>query len=420
LCLIPALYWGGVVLFALWNARSYASEVPQLLRYVVAPGLLAVMFLAVGLFGSRVNRVRLGGTGIALLLALFAYEVRLEGQYVSALLGLTNMPSRALMRKMGVAHAMPPAHTLAKLNREMGVQQLDAAVLSGMPWERVLLCSHDGRAIIYQADRYGFRNPDTVYNRPVDRLMVGDSFVEGICLPDGMDLVSQVRALGTNVVGIGIRGAGPLLELAMLGRFGPVIRPRQVVIVFYEGNDWDNLGHEVKYPWLRGALGPNARFGSATMSEMAKDKAEAIIANWTVDDRSRASLALARANLLRNSLALHQTWTQLGLGYPKAAREMPVYDRIVMRSKALVTAWGGQLVILYVPQTSRFIGLFPHGFVYDRIRDRVAMAASRNKVPMIDLSPHFAAAPDPLALFASDGHLSVRGARVAATALTAL
>lgn len=415
--LTPAFYTAGIVLFALTDFKDYAGEAPQLLRYVVVPGLVTAIFVAVALFGSRSSRLMLGGMGIAILLGLFAFEARLESGYASAVVDLTHMPSGDVMQRLGVAEGLPPAHTVKKFNREAGVTRTEDAVLSGVPGKRVLLCSAEGRPVIYQADRYGFRNPDEAYDRPIDRLLLGDSFVEGVCLPDGQSLVDQVRARGGNVVGLGTRGAGPLLELAMLGRFGPAIRPKSVVIVFYEGNDWENLGHETAYPWLRGITKADTRFGPAVMPEAVRDRMAATIQDWEGRARPSTFGVLAKANFVRNSLALHQTWAQLGLAYPKAARDIPIYDRILARSKAMVEAWGGRLAILYVPQTSRFTGLLPHGFVYNEIRDRVTRSASKSGIPVIDLSPVFERAPERLALYGPDGHLSARGARVAAGTL---
>lgn len=417
LCLTPALYTAGIVLFALTDVGDYAGELPQLLRYIVVPGLITALLVAVALFGSRPSRLMVGGTGIAILLGLFAFEARLEKGYASAVVDLTHMPSGDMMHRMGVAEGLPPAHTIKKLNRETGIMRTEDAVLSGMPGKRVLLCSAEGRPVIYQADRYGFRNPDGVYDRPVDRLLLGDSFVEGVCLPDGQSLLDQVRARGGNVAGVAMRGAGPLLELAMLGRFGPVIRPKSVVIVFYEGNDWENLAHELAYPWLRDVTKADTRFGPAMMPEAMRGRMAATIQDWEGRARPTTFGVLAKANFVRNSLALHQTWAQLGLAYPKAARNIPIYDHILARSKAMVEAWGGRLAILYVPQTSRFTGLLPHGFVYNEIRDRVTSSAAKSGIPVVDLSPVFERAPERLALYGSDGHLSARGARVAADTL---
>jgi hypothetical protein len=417
LCVVPALYCGGCLLFALWNASTYAAAWPQFLRYVAAPGLLFALFMGVALFGSRVGRVTLGGMGIALLLGMFAFEARMEGRYAAALEELADVPSALWMTQEGVAQGLPPARTPRRLNDDMRVARLQDATLSGVPDARVMLCSRGDQAVVYRADRYGFRNPDAIHDAPVDRMLLGDSFVEGICLPDAQDLVGRARALRPATVGLGIRGAGPLFELAMLGRFGPVIRPKWTVIVFYEGNDWENLEHELRFGWLDDALDKHPRFGPAIMPAAQRAGIERMLATWDAGGPVEATLELRKSNLLRNTLALHQTWTQLGLGYPKVAPTMPVYGDILARTRAIAAGWGGRVALMYVPQTSRLIGLFPDGFVYDEIRDQVTAAAARNGIPMIDLSPAFAADPHRLSLYGHDGHFSERGAALAASVL---
>jgi hypothetical protein len=125
------------------------------------------------------------------------------------------------------------------------------------------------------------------------------------------------------------------------------------------------------------------------------------------------------AHIPRNLFALHQTWTQLGLGYPKAASEFPEYTRILVRSKAIAAAWGGKVVLAYVPQTSRLIGLFPDQFVFDQVRNKVRAAARRSGIPMIDLTPVFLRQPRPITFYAADGHLSGSGAALAARSIDA-
>lgn len=417
LCVVPAFYCGGCLLFALWNWHSYATAWPQFLRYVAAPGLLLALLMGVALFGSRIGRVMLGSIGIAILIAMFAFEARMEGRYAAALEDLGDAPSGQWMEAAGVANNLPPGRTPQKVNDDLGVLRLEDAVLSGVPGAGVLLCSHDGVPIVYRADRYGYRNPDSVHDRPIDRMLLGDSFVEGICLPEAEDLVAQARALDPATAGVGLRGAGPLTELAVLGRYGPVIRPKWVVIVFYEGNDWENLAHELRYVWLRGSLARDARFGPAIMPQALRERFEQVVRRWNEGAAVEAPLALRKTNLLRNTLALHQTWTQLGLGYPQVAPDLPVYGHILARARSIAAAWGGHVALMYVPQTSRLIGVLPDGFVYDQVRRQVMRAAANNAIPLIDLSPAFTAAPHRLALYGHDGHFSARGAALAASML---
>jgi hypothetical protein len=59
------------------------------------------------------------------------------------------------------------------------------------------------------------------------------------------------------VLNLGIRGVGPLNELAVLKEYGPFLRPRRILWVFYE-NDLDDLHLEKDNPRLLNYLGkPN-------------------------------------------------------------------------------------------------------------------------------------------------------------------
>ena len=419
LCLVPAAYVLGVAAFALYNSHQYATALPQFLRYIAVPALLFAVLVGVAIFASRGTRVAVGSAGIAVLLALLAFEFVLQLSAFSAISGLIATPNIERIKAEGVIHGLPPSGTPKKLSRLLGVTTLADGIVSGIPGERVLLCGVGGHQVIYRADRYGFRNPDTAYDRPVGTMFLGDSFVEGICLPDGRDLVGRFRAAHPDTVGIGIRGAGPLLELAMLGRFGPVIRPKRVVVVFYEGNDWENLDHELRRPWLVPALGDKPDFGPAIMPAATIDRTRPILSQWFAT-RPPGALAVVRgAHIPRNLLALHQTWTQLGLGYPKAAPELPEYDHILKRAKAIAAGWGGEIVLAYVPQTSRLIGLFPSQFVFDQVRDKVRAATTANGIPMIDLTPAILRSPSPISLYGGDGHLGETGAELAAKSIDA-
>lgn len=417
LCLIPALYCLGIVAFALANFDRYASATPQQVRYVIVPGLLFMAFAGVAVLCSRVTRAQVGGIGVAVLLGLFAFETKLQLASFAAIRGLVATPPADWMVARGLTRGLAPSKTARKLNRRLGVTDLPDAVIGGIPGERVLLCGKRGRPVIYTADRYGFRNADAIYDRPINTVLIGDSFVEGICLPDGKDLVGRLRANQSGTVGLGTRGAGPLLELAILGRFGPHIRPRHVVMVFYEGNDWENLSSELREPWLRAALSDTAVFGPAVLPQATIDRTRPILADWTTARQARAIDILKRTHMTRNFLALHQTWSQLGLAYPEVAPDKPEYAQILARAEDIADDWGGKTILVYLPQTGRLRGVLPGQFVFDQVRERVLSAARDSGVTVIDLTPIFLAQERPTALYAEDGHLSRLGADLAADAI---
>ena len=411
-CLVIASYFAVSVGFALLNADEFASALPQFIRYVLAPGALALALCLVAFFA----RARTVGIVTALmasvLVSLFVFEAAMTRRTYSSVAGMVSIPDAEWMRRAGLDHALPPSRTAKGLNASLGISQLQDALLGGMPNARVLLCTGNGQPIVYRADRYGFNNPDRLYDPPVDLMLVGDSFVEGICLPQESNLVSQARAVVPATIGLGHRGAGPLMELAMLGRFGPLIRPRIVVLVFFEGNDWENLETERKTGYLRQALVPGQDFGTPRPDSAVQRRSQALIAAWIAGDKPALVDVVQRTNSARNFFALSHAALAMGVAYPKAASDQPDFQSLLERARAIVRSWGGELVIFYIPQADRFQGLLRRDFVYDQVRTRVIAASRAARVPLIDVTPIVGATGSPQSLYDRGGHFSEIGARL--------
>src|SRR3546814_9539010 len=81
-------------------------------------------------------------------------------------------PNLDWMRRERADKGLPPSRTAKGLNVALNVKELPSAVLSGIPYKRVLLCSQNGKPIFYDADRFGFNNPDGVYQRPAEILVL--------------------------------------------------------------------------------------------------------------------------------------------------------------------------------------------------------------------------------------------------------
>lgn len=250
--------------------------------------------------------------------------------------------------------------------------------------------------------------------------MLGDSFVEGLCLPEGAGVIGQLRErIAGAVVNTGSRGAGPLFELAVLGRYGPLFRPRTTLMAFFEGNDWENLEHEAGVGWLARAMAPGADFGPPGWTPADLQAAEPVIAGWWAAGAASVEELFRRKSMLRNYLALANTAQVLGLHYPKAMAPNPRYAPLLRRAAEMTQGWGGRLVLVYIPAHDRFAGLFPHAFVNEDLRRMVQDAAAAAGLDMIDLTEAFARHPDPRSLYAPDSHFSARGAALAADEIAA-
>ncbi|RVP52447.1 SGNH/GDSL hydrolase family protein [Sinorhizobium medicae] len=413
-CVLPALYLLLSPVYALLNYDLFAAEAPHFVRYVVIPGLLAACFLVLGLFARPNLSILAGVCGSSILLGLFLFEAMHTVTAVSVRLGMFGQLSEAQAETLRRNDNMVPGFTLRYLNRVSGTDELPEALLSGFPAAEVVLCTSGDGVVSYTADRYGFNNPDDLYDDPLDLMLLGDSFVEGFCLPPGDDLASQLRAGGIRTASIGIRGNGPLTELAALGRFGEILRPRRVMMVFFEGNDWENLERELAVPWLRTALSPDADFGLQSAVQNAMRQARSILTEHRNAAVTSVDL-LTRTALFRNFVALQQTLTRLGLVYPKITPSNPEFRRILHRAKQLTESWGGSFTLVYVPRIDRFMGPFSSDRPFDPLRIKVLGAAAAEGIEVIDLNPAIRAQADPLLMYAPDAHFSRTGAEFAAS-----
>ena len=410
LCAVPSLYCLAVVAYALLNFADFASAVPQLVRYVIAPLAIAGIFLWAALAQGGRRATLFGAYGCAILSALFLHEAVATSRLTRGVAANAEQLYGDIAASAMYRGTLPPGATARTIASRVDSPSLETVILGAIPHRDTLLCTGDADHFIsYRADRYGFNNPDEVYAAgAIDVAIFGDSFIEGMCLAAGQDVASRVRETFPRAASFGFRGAGPVMELAALGRFGPVLRPKLSVVVYFAGNDWENLEMELREPWLRAALDRNAAFGDAVVSPAEIDKVDGVIESlWRDDDEG---LARYRARVWRNFLALSQTWAALGLHYPAAPQPQPEFQTIIARMRDIAATWGGEVLLVYVPRVERFRGLLSNDFAFGHARPYVFAAARAEGVEIIDLVEAFETEKNPLLLYAEDGHFSATGA----------
>ena len=84
--------------------------------------------------------------------------------------------------------------------------------LSGYENSKILLCLDEkNRPVFYFSDKYGFNN---IINEKNDFLLIGDSYVQGMCVHNKDNLNSQFKKFSYTTNNLAVGGNGPLLELA--------------------------------------------------------------------------------------------------------------------------------------------------------------------------------------------------------------
>ncbi len=124
--------------------------------------------------------------------------------------------------------------------------------LSGISNSNTLDCNEDGYFSIIETDRYGFNNPDEVWDKDhIDYALIGDSFVWGSCVNRPNDLGSVIKNISkSTVLNLGYGGNGPLASYASIKEYLPR-QTKNIVWFYFEGNDNENLLSELENKFLK-------------------------------------------------------------------------------------------------------------------------------------------------------------------------
>lgn len=96
-----------------------------------------------------------------------------------------------------------------------------------------------------ETDLRGFRNQVNLDQYEV--VAIGDSFTEGSSVSDGDAWpVRLAETSGLSVYNLGVSGYDPIHYLAVLKEYGLPLRPRYVVCMLYEGNDFRSAKSDLK------------------------------------------------------------------------------------------------------------------------------------------------------------------------------
>jgi hypothetical protein len=107
----------------------------------------------------------------------------------------------------------------------------------------------DEPVVTIHYDRFGFRNDDDL--KAWDIAVAGDSFTELGYLPTEQLFTTILgRRLQRRVLNLGVASTGPFTYLSYLQDYGLCPEIRETLVVFYEGNDMEDLRRE-QADWRR-------------------------------------------------------------------------------------------------------------------------------------------------------------------------
>jgi hypothetical protein len=231
--------------------------------------------------------------------------------------------------------------------------------LGGVTRVLSVLCNETGTYTLFNSDRYGFKNDDVAYDRPVDTLVVGDSYAQGFCVPPEDDVAAQLRAHGQSAVSVGAGGNGPLLTLASLMEYGSLLRPKTVLWLYYNGNDLFDLDRERDNPVLRGYLEGRTQNLAARTAELDALLTSFIDAKY-VERQQRLLEAVPIADRIRGFLSAHRLRRFLLLDRDswnpnkKPEARIALFEQVLREARSVASGWNGRIVFVYLPEWEHY------------------------------------------------------------------
>lgn len=226
----------------------------------------------------------------------------------------------------------------------------------------VINCNESGTYATYMSDRFGFNNPDFVWDdNQVDWVVTGDSFINGSCVSEEDTLTYRLRLRNdsNSVLNVGANGNGPLLEYAALKEYAYQKKPNKVIWVYYEGNDMANLNNEMKdktlIKYFQEGFTQNIKGNQAIVDNMIQ---QYILSE--LNDKNKQSsdfkkqlqwnTRYLRFYHLRNIIKK----VILQSSASKKSTINPKMFKIISIVRDEIDRWGGELIFVYLPEHSRY------------------------------------------------------------------
>ena len=111
--------------------------------------------------------------------------------------------------------------------------------LGAQPNTKVYYCNEGYGLIKYNSDRYGFRNPDYLWDdmESTDVLLIGDSFVHGACVEEANTFRSHISKTYPITINLGMSGSGPNNYLRTAEYFVEKTKPKKVIIFIFANDN---------------------------------------------------------------------------------------------------------------------------------------------------------------------------------------
>jgi len=278
-------------------------------------------------------------------------------------------------------------------------------------------------------DRSGFRNPTDRTSAEI--ALIGDSFVEAALVPDSSILGARLERLtGRATVTLGTSGYGPQQELVVLRRYAMPLRPAEVVLAFFEGND---LLDAYRYENARASYGAFGASADSALEDVTTFRSRSLTWNALRSvavmtqprPREDGPSARGRSCVLDGGERLYFAYEERSLE-PNELEGLEITFDVIRDARRAAEGGGARFLLLFVPVKFRVYegrcvesGEIVAGWASNDLPERMRSFAETEGIDFLDLTPPLraAAAKGRLLYFQDDGHWNAAGIDIAARAV---
>lgn len=285
----------------------------------------------------------------------------------------------------------------------------DLIPLSGPSNSWVVFCRENQDFLIYRSDRHGFHNPDSIWESETwDSVFLGDSFVQGACVPSNLNFVRLYESQNGVAGNLGSYGNGPLTQLASLIEYAKAKKPKKVFWVYIANDLYMDLNLESESSILMDYLDSKSQnlIGRQTeMDQQLKKYLNSSKANQETSSSFRQSL-----HHLVNRLRAPQTHPQSDLLHYSKVNWI-LYHKILKTAADLTRSWQGEFYFVILPNGEMLLPENKEASA--RLQSRLKAAAFRAGAQVLNLYDNFIELENPLQYFENlegrYGHFTVEG-----------
>ena len=265
--------------------------------------------------------------------------------------------------------------------------------------KKTLSCAEDLNYKTINNDRYGFKNPDYIYNNEIDVILLGGSFTEGYCYNIDKDIAGNLNLENISTLNLGVAATGPLVSLAVLKEFGSTYKPKNIFYLYYEGNNLDMLEWEKKDLNLIKYLNKNYKNYYLDQYDEIKtflDKAE----KESLEQINNKFLIIQQINKLKKNnyigsikdileLTILKNRIRNLFNTKKKNYDLKILNNIIVEMQNESKKWKGNFTFVYLPSWERYFNKNSNTQPVIKLRNEIISNLEKNNIQVIDITNSF-------------------------------